>query len=173
MSAFEQRLDVDAHEGGGHETEEGQGRETGADRGGIEERAPETRFGGDLVEGAARIGDGHEVDARPGHGGRLDLRPEILVEGEGLRRVARLARHDEERTRQGQPVERLLHRRGIRGIQDDDVGEAHLGSEGEVEHVGGEAGATHAEEDHVGELQAADLVGEALDVFDVASHDRG
>ena len=88
VSSIEQYLDVDAHQGRRHQAEEGQGGVATADGGGIEEGAAKARLGGDLVEGTAGVGDGHEVNARARDRGGLDLPAEVFVEGERLEGIA-------------------------------------------------------------------------------------
>ena len=82
------------------------------------------------------------------------------VGGQRLRGGAGLARNHEERAAQVAGVEDLLDRAGVRRVQHEHVREAHLGAEGLVEHLAGEGGAAHAEEDHLRVLEPSDLVRE-------------
>jgi hypothetical protein len=145
VGAVEQRLDVDADQRRGHEAEEGQGREAPADRGRVEEGAAEARLGRELVERPAGVGDGDEMYARARYRGGLDLCAEILVEGQGLGRGPGLGGDDEERARQVEPIERVLDRRRIGRVEQEEIRVAHLGPEGQVEHVTAERRASHAQ----------------------------
>jgi hypothetical protein len=81
-----------------------------------------------------------------------------------------------ETTKSVRPVDGLEHvldRARIRGVEQEHVREAHLGAEGLVEGLAGQGRAAHTEENHLGVLQPADLVGERANVLGMAAHDGG
>ena len=137
FATFEQTLYVDRHKRGGHDAERRQRRVAPADRRLACEDAHAAPLR-QLLEGRARIRNGDELVAMP-----TCLFPEVLEVRERLERPAGLRRDDEHRLAQ---VERLLgvpDHRGVRGVEHVQL----LCAERALQHLGGQRGTAHAEED--------------------------
>ena len=156
-----------------HQAEEGERGVAPSDGGGIEEGAPEPTLRRELVQRRPRIGDGHELHARLGGPAAFDLGAEIVIERGRLQRGARLGGDHEQRLGKIDPLEHALHRARVGGVEHEKVGEAHLGAEGEVEDLGREGGAAHAQQHHVRVREPPDLVGEVAEILGRLAHEGG
>ena len=170
--AGQQRFEVGADQGRGHQAEQRQRRVAPAHVGRVEEDAAVAAPGGQAFQRAARVGHGHE-----GLAGRVPARgarplEEVPLEGRDLDGAARLRGDHAQRARR---VVRRGHRphRGRRGVvEHGQLEEARADAEHAPHHLGGEARATHAQQDRVGEARGAHLAGEGLQGGDLAAHRR-
>ena len=157
---------VQAAQGRRHQAEDRQRREAPAHGGLAEEHAAEGALAGELLQVAARVGDGHEVLA-----GLLlaeladNILPDDVVQRERLERAARLARHDEDGMRVVHTVQDLPHVHGRQGVE---RGEAHAGVQGGAELRDGHGrlrAAALAEKTHVVDVVVGHAAGELLDLL--------
>ena len=135
--------------GGRHHAEVRERREASADCGvAVEDIAEAVRLG-HLLHLRAGIGDGDEVAARllRAHG-FLHFLEEILLEDVGLQRGAGFAGHHDQRIGQIDLVAGGPDLLRVGGIDDAQLGKAGLLAKGHGQHLGTEAGAAHANQQH-------------------------
>src|SRR4051812_12851336 len=94
----------------------------------------------------------------------LGLLEEIRLEDVGLQGAARLARYEEERLLQIDRALETLALRRIGRVEHMQFREARHRAEALFEPLGPQAGAAHAEQQHIAEAAALDVVGEGLEL---------
>jgi len=132
-----------------------------ADAGNAEEDAAKAFCLGGLLQKRAGIGDGDEMrgGCAPDGGGRAQ---KIIHQHIRLERGARFAGDDEERARDIDARFETPHLLGIGGVEHMKRRIAGRRAQAFRQHLGAEARAAHAEEQHVGELLRAQVLGEVL-----------
>ncbi len=115
------------------------------------EHAPEGVGLGRLLQLGAGVGDGHEVRARLLAQRRLGDRPEMPVQDVGLQRRPRLGGDQEEGAGGIDQALEAADLGRIGGVQHQQLRKARLGPEGLGQHLGPQAGAAHAQQQHMRE----------------------
>ena len=133
-----------------------------ADAGNAEEDAAKAFVLGGLLQPRARIGNGDEMG-----GGRAPdcsgcAYEKIIHQHVRLERAARFAGDDEESARDVDARFETPHLLGIGGIEHMKLGIAGCRAQACRQHLGAEARAAHAEQQHAGEFLRAYLLGEVL-----------
>ncbi len=160
--AGDERAQVGADQGGGHQAEEGERGVAPADVGRVEEGAAVAALPGERGERGAGIGDGDEGAAGGVPAGGAHPLEEVLLERGDLDGAARLRGHDEQRARRVVRGGGRAHRGGRGVVEHGELEAAGSDAEGGAHDLGGEAGAAHAEQHGVGEALDRDLLRERL-----------
>ena len=134
----------------------------------------ETETPGQLLETAARVGDGDEpVSRSPRSEGILKNVVEVLEEGEGLDRASRLGGGDEEGPRRIEPPRLPEDGCRIGAVEHGEVGMPGGEAEDVAQHLGRQAGPSHAEEKSMGAAARADALDHRIDLTDAGHHGFG
>jgi hypothetical protein len=137
-----------SRQGGGHEAEQGQGGKAAADVRVIQEDSPEAEDLGERGQAAARVGDRDEMAAGP-----LRSEPvcgaaiEMFQQGQGLDGPSRLGGGDEKGLLRRETIREGSDRHRVRRVEDLQ-GQTPLRAQEPGEHVRGEAGPSHAQEEN-------------------------
>ncbi len=154
----EEAADVHPQQGRRHQAERRQRAVAAAHvRRGVE-HFPEAPLAGQLLQRRARIGDRHEMPAPVGH--TRQQVPEVIEEGERLRRGARLARHQKKALFRIEARRQRVHRFGMGAVQHRHRGTAERRAERPREHLGRQARSAHAEHHGVAEAFLRHLAAE-------------
>src|SRR6266581_251631 len=164
MRPVQQLAHVDADQGRRDEPEIGQGGIATADVLGVQERATKSSLPGEPSERCVGVGNGDELRAPAAR-----LLPEVAVQAVGLLRRPGLARNEEQRARDVLASERGDHRTRVGDVDHRERRVARLAAERVPQHLGRQARAPHAAQDHAIEL-APSLPGERVQRLDLLSH---
>ena len=165
---FDERADVDAGGGGGHQPERRQHGVAPADGGIAVEDARKTLFGRDLLQ--RRAGIGHRDETMPGLLGadRLgDAGEEIILHHVRLGGAAGFAGDDEDGVGEVDLRLQAAHLRRIGGIEHMQFREAGLLRKGLGQYFRPEARSAHAEHDGIAEILPFHAMGIILVIGDV------
>ncbi|PYO94296.1 MAG: hypothetical protein DMD62_06170 [Gemmatimonadetes bacterium] len=143
--AFEQGASVEPREGSGNHANRGERRVAASHTRRMRNCGAKSALTRDLIQRAPDFSDGDEL-----LGARV--REEVVTEGEGLDRVARFARNDEQRAREVGRTARRANGFGIRAVQHVQV----AGAERFRQHIGDETRPAHSADQRAGEAVRAD-----------------
>ena len=166
----QQRLDVAAHDRERHHAEVRQRRVAPANVGHVEKDAAEVVVRGVPDKLRAGVGDSDKVLACRIALDSLDPVVEVAVEHLRFSRGARLRRHDEQGLADADFLLQMANGGRHRGVKNEELRIALLRPEGAGQHLGAQAGTTHAQHDGKLEPGFADLVGKGNQFAHVRLH---
>ena len=131
----------------------------------------ETETPGQLLEPASGVGDGDEPVSRYLRSeGIAQNGVEVLEQGDGLDRASRLGGGDEEGPRRVEPPRLPEDGCRIGAVEHGEVGMPGGEAEDVAQHLGRQAGPSHAEEKAMGAAALADGLDHRIDLTDSGHH---